>query len=275
LAKIAATLLAGGEGWTVEDVCCSAGPHDRPYEERHERASVAIVVAGTFDYRSTAGRALMTPGALLLGEPGQTFVCSHDHAAGDRCLSFHYEPAYFERLAFEAAGRRSFGVPRLPPLRALSWLVSRACAGLAGPLDASWEELGVQLAARAMQLATGVTPDGNDSTPAAAARVTRAVRAIEHGPHASLTLAHLAGKAGLSPYHFLRTFQRVAGLTPHQYVRRLRLREAAARLTAGPAKILDVALDSGFGDVSNFNRAFRVEFGVSPRAYRRHGGVAG
>jgi AraC-like DNA-binding protein len=274
LAKIAARLLAGGEGWTVEDVRCSAGPHDRPFEERHDRASVAIVVAGTFEYRSTAGRALMTPGALLLGEPGQTFVCSHDHAAGDRCLSFHYEPEYFARLAFDAAGRRSFGVPRLPPLRALSWLVSRACAGLAGPLDPSWEEIGVQLAARAVQLASGVAPNTHN-TPAAAARVTRAVRAIEEGQDASLTLAHLAGKAGLSPYHFLRTFQRVAGLTPHQYVRRLRLREAAARLAAGSTRILDVALDSGFGDVSNFNRAFRVEFGVSPRAYRRHGGVAG
>jgi AraC-like DNA-binding protein len=50
---------------------------------------------------------------------------------------------------------------------------------------------------------------------------------------------------------------------------RARLRHAALRLAAGPGKVLDVALDSGFGDVSNFNRAFRVEFGVSPRGFRR------
>jgi AraC-like DNA-binding protein len=37
---------------------------------------------------------------------------------------------------------------------------------------------------------------------------------------------------------------------------------------AGPAKVLDIALDCGFGDVSNFNRTFRAEFGVSPRIYR-------
>jgi AraC-like DNA-binding protein len=36
-----------------------------------------------------------------------------------------------------------------------------------------------------------------------------------------------------------------------------------------PALILDVALDAGFGDVSNFNHAFRAEFGISPRAYRQ------
>jgi len=49
---------------------------------------------------------------------------------------------------------------------------------------------------------------------------------------------------------------------------RARLREAAARLVDGSAKVLDVALDCGFGDASNFNHAFKREFGVSPRAFR-------
>jgi len=49
-----------------------------------------------------------------------------------------------------------------------------------------------------------------------------------------------------------------------------RLREAAVRLVAEPGTVLDIALDCGFGDVSNFNRAFRTEFGMSPRAYRAH-----
>jgi AraC family transcriptional regulator len=57
-------------------------------------------------------------------------------------------------------------------------------------------------------------------------------------------------------------------LTPHQYVLRARLREAASRLAKSTAAVLDIALESGFGDVSNFNRAFRNEFGVSPRAFR-------
>jgi len=40
------------------------------------------------------------------------------------------------------------------------------------------------------------------------------------------------------------------------------------RLAAESTRILDIALDCGFGDVSNFNRAFRTEFGVSPRVFR-------
>ena len=82
------------------------------------------------------------------------------------------------------------------------------------------------------------------------------------------TLGSLAREAGLSPYHFLRTFQRLTGVTPHQYVLRARLREAAMRLAVEHARVIDIALDCGFGDVSNFNRAFRAEFGVSPRVYR-------
>ena len=62
------------------------------------------------------------------------------------------------------------------------------------------------------------------------------------------------------------------GMTPHQYIVRARLREAALRLAAERAPVLDIAFDCGFGDVSNFNRSFRAEFGISPRAYRRRAG---
>jgi AraC-like DNA-binding protein len=92
---------------------------------------------------------------------------------------------------------------------------------------------------------------------------------IEALPDARFNLQGLAREAGLSAYHFLRVFERLTGVTPHQYLLRTRLREAALRLVADSARIIDVALDSGFGDISNFNRAFRTEFGISPRLYRR------
>ena len=79
----------------------------------------------------------------------------------------------------------------------------------------------------------------------------------------------LARMANLSPYHFLRIFECLTGVTPHQFILRARLRAAATRLVEEPHKILDIALDCGFGDVSNFNRAFRTEFGMSPRRYRQ------
>ena len=136
----------------------------------------------------------------------------------------------------------------------------------------SWEEMGVRLAAHAVQLSRGLAPGTQATPPGAVARVTQAVRRIEQDPDDALSLGALAATARLSPYHFLRTFERLTGVTPHQYVLRARLRRAAMRLVSGPGKILDLAFDSGFGDLSNFNRAFRAEFGMSPRAYRRQAG---
>jgi len=275
--RATARVLAEGGGWAVSDVVCTSGPRDRPFEERHAGVFIAIVAAGTFQYRSPAGRALMTPGSLLLGNARQCFECGHEHGAGDRCLSFEYAPEYFERLVADAGirgGWPGFRTVRLPPVRALAPLVTRACAGLlARSTEAPWEELGVELAARVMQVAGDATRDASSAPLGAMARVTRTVRAIEGSSDTGLALGSLARQAGLSPYHFLRTFERLTGVTPHQYVLRARLRQAAMRLAAEPARIIDIAFDCGFGDVSNFNRAFRAEFGVSPRAYRRQARV--
>jgi AraC family transcriptional regulator len=272
--RLDARLLAKGEGWTVEDVVCSYGPQDRPYEEQHGHVAIAIVTSGTFQYRGSGsnGREMMTPGSLLLGSAGQSFECGHEHGVGDRCLSFRFTPEYFETITagtgVRAAGRR-FRSLRLPPRRSLSPLIADACAALAGSADVAWDELGVRLAARAVEIDSDIAPNRSAISPAAVARITRTVRMIEEHPAADLTLFRLAREARLSPFHFLRTFESLTGATPHQYLLRSRLRAAAMRLATEKERILDVALDAGFGDVSNFNRAFRAEFGASPRCYRR------
>jgi AraC-like DNA-binding protein len=215
-----------------------------------------VVTAGSFQYRSVTGHALLTPGSLLLGSPGQPFQCGHEHARGDHCLSFQYDPECFEAPRFP--------VPNLPPLREIAPLVTEACAP-----DPPWEELALRIAGRAFELAGMRSSWTEAAPPSAEARVTRALRRIEADPFTGTALEDLAREARLSPYHFLRTFERVAGVTPHQYVLRMRLRRAALRLSSERSKVLEIALDCGFGDVSNFNRAFRAEFGVSPRAWRR------
>ena len=268
--RTAARVLAGGEGWSVEDVICTSGPEDRPFDEQHAKVAIGVVVAGTFAYRSPWGRGLMTPGSWVLGNAGEHFECSHEHAAGDRCVAFHYAPDYFERVAADAGvprGARRFRVSRVPPVRAVSALVVRAAAGVAVAGDVGWEELALEMAGAAIGI-SGKTAGDRVGTPApAVARVTEAVRRIERRPDAPWTLARLAADARQSPFHFLRMFRRLTGVTPHQFILRARLREAAARLRLWESKIIEIALASGFGDVSNFNRAFRAEFGVPPQAY--------
>jgi AraC-like DNA-binding protein len=300
-ARPARRLLAQGDGWSVSDVVCNAGPRDRPFEERHSRVGIAIVVEGSFQYQSDTGRELMTPGSLLLGNPGQYFQCGHEHSVGDRCISFAYEPEYFENLVSEAGIRsqaRHFAALRVPPLRESSRLVARACASLAQSDNSApgnnqtfaskmrkmtraslqypsylhdatraWEELAVELAGLALEV--GTCRPVNWNLVAAEARITRVARQIEERPDSNHNLVSLAREAKLSRFHFVRVFQQLTGLTPHQYVLRTRLRHAATRLALQSSRVLDIALESGFGDVSNFNRLFRAEFRASPRSFRK------
>jgi AraC-like DNA-binding protein len=131
-----------------------------------------------------------------------------------------------------------------------------------------WNELAIRLAAGAARLSQAGSLGAVSAPARVERRVTEVVREIERSCARDLPLNQMAKMAGLSPFHFLRTFERLTGLTPHQYVRRARLREAALRLAHGEAQVIEIAFDVGFNDLSAFNRAFRAEFGASPRSYR-------
>lgn len=156
----------------------------------------------------------------------------------------------------------------MPRIRTLAGLVSRASRAIAFSAEFAWEEFAVELAATAMQLDRGTRSSSACAQPGAIARVTQVVRMLEAHPEDDRSLGDLAQAARLSPFHFLRTFEALVGVTPHQYLLRTRLQRAAVRLSTETSKVLDIALDSGFGDISNFNRTFRAGFGINPRAYR-------
>jgi AraC-like DNA-binding protein len=260
-------LLASGPGWRVDDVACTAGPRDRPFEERHEGVCIAAVTRGSFRYRTTQGTALLAPGALLLGNHGHCFECGHEHATGDRCLSFHYMPEFFQAVVRSAPGARrsNFARPQVPPHAATTAIVAAAEAARDDP--ARLEELALIVAGTVVTASSDVqslrTPSSRD-----ARRITAALQRIEAAAAQRLSLAALAREAAMSPYHFLRTFRAVVGMTPHQYVLRARLHRAALRLRRSDEEIAAVALAEGFNDLSTFNRRFRRLVGVTPSAWR-------
>jgi AraC family transcriptional regulator len=86
-----------------------------------------------------------------------------------------------------------------------------------------------------------------------------------------VSLAALAGQAGLSQFHLHRLFSAAAGETPKQYTSRLRLDQAAAMLLTTSDSVLNVALACGFQSHETFCRAFRRRYGMAPSAYRERG----
>ena len=82
-----------------------------------------------------------------------------------------------------------------------------------------------------------------------------------------VTLDQLAAEAGLSKYYLIHLFQAETGYTVMDYLRRRRLEEALISLKDGN-RILDAALDAGYGSEQAFSRAVRRTFGQPPSAFR-------
>jgi|GEM_PF-5682208 len=94
---------------------------------------------------------------------------------------------------------------------------------------ARFEELALRVAGDALS-----APDGETPRPSARdeRRVINALDLIEARYSEPLSVGTIAGAVCMSPYHFLRVFRAVAGVTPHQYLVRTRLRRAAVALAA-------------------------------------------
>jgi AraC family transcriptional regulator len=264
LGKIASKTLASGNGWSVADAICTYGPQDRSFEEQHGPISISVVVEGSFEYRSVYGSAVLSPGSFLLGNPEQFFECEHNHGVGDRCVAFYYAPEFFERVGLP----RKWPTHRIPAIAELAPWVVRARLAIDCPDGVFLEELAHGLPGAVLQ----VLGSGWHSNPSPSAaderRISTALRFIEANLDEPLTLELLASTAKMSAFHFLRVFKQITNVTPHQYILRSRLRKAAVRLKTRSDRVLEIALESGFGDLSNFNHAFRAEFGVSPSRFR-------
>ncbi len=82
-------------------------------------------------------------------------------------------------------------------------------------------------------------------------------------------LGELAREAGVTPEHLARTFRRFTGLTVGDYLRCLRLLEAARSLRESELPLATVARSTGFSDQSHMTRQMRTHLGITPGQYRR------
>ena len=97
--------------------------------------------------------------------------------------------------------------------------------------------------------------------------VQRMQEYIENHLRENISFADVVKVSLFSPWHARRLFLEYTGVTPSDYIRKLRLKQSALRLRDEDVNVLDVALDSGFGSVDGYQRAFRKEFGCNPSAY--------
>jgi AraC family transcriptional regulator len=247
---------------------CGARPEDRAYDEQHASFSVSLVDRGVFSYRNGRGDAVLGPGWLMLGNDGDAYVCSHElgDGGGDDCIILRWSAETHEALQ-GALGQVAGPFPRpcLPPLPRVAALLRSLVAS--GDEGFALEETALAVVAAIQHEASGVPPS---VAPSHHARAVAAARYIESHAGDPLSLADLAGEVGLSPFHFLRSFRRAIGVTPHQYLMRMRLVRAVALLSETALPVTEIGYEAGWADLSNFTRTFRRDVGCSPREFRRN-----
>lgn len=260
-----ATTLLESESLSIYDLRCSAGPSDRPFAEMHRRHSISYVRRGSFGCRTGGHDYELVAGSLFVGRPGREYTASHQHhGCGDECLSFKFSSGFVECFAANVWDLAS--VPPLPRLMVLGELAQAAADGRS---SVGLDEVALLLARR---FAAEVVGEAEKPSSASARERRRAVEAalwLGENATAPVGLEDAARHAGLSPFHFLRVFAKVLGVTPHQYLVRLRLARAAKLLAEEALSVTEVALESGFADLSNFVRTFGRVAGASPKRFRR------
>lgn len=259
------TILLQTKSISVSDFRCTAVAGDKPFVEQYGCHSVSYVRKGSFGCQTRGKSFELVAGSILVGHPGDEYVCTHDHVCGDECLSFFLTPELVETIGDRTEVWRIGAAPPLPELMVLGELAQAAADGRS---DIGLDEVGQLFASRFAQVMSGQPREAVQAKARDRRRAVEAALWIDAHSHQEIDLEGAAAQADVSPFHFLRLFSSVLGVTPHQYLVRSRLRHAARLLAEDENSITDIAYDVGFGDLSNFVRTFHRAAGVSPRRFR-------
>jgi AraC family transcriptional regulator len=233
----------------------------------HDRPSLVVMLAGAMD-DELCGRIRPCRPSTVLVEPAGARHANRFGPQGGRVLVV--QPAA-ELTEMPGAVTTLFGDVHHAPAPAVARLGWRISDELREPDDLT-PMLASGLAQEMMALVARADRPRADR-PRAGIGQPRWLTSVEELVHASLarpiSLDELASSAGVHPVHLGRTFRRYRGMPLGEWVRRLRLERALARLSRSSDSIADIAAASGFADQSHLTRVMQRRLGVTPADYRR------
>jgi AraC-like DNA-binding protein len=100
-------------------------------------------------------------------------------------------------------------------------------------------------------------------------RLCRARKMLREVREQRLSIPEIARESGMSPFHFIRRFESLFGLTPHQFRIQARLDDAKLLLARGQHNVTEVCLEVGFESLGTFSDLFARRVGMTPSAYQR------
>lgn len=229
----------------------------------HEAYGLGAITAGAGRFRWRGAEHLAPRATLMLMNPEDI----HTGRAETAGQAWGYRMAYLDRsLLQELSGEPDWCFDAAVAHDAAS--AARVAALIAGLWEARDEALAFD--SRLLQLVQALRPHvriGRAARAEAGMRFTPVLDFMRAHLEQKLTLEQLAAVAGLSPFHFLRSFKAQLGATPQQQLMALRLFEAKRLLGLGQAPA-EVAAAVGLADQAHLTRAFAQRYGVTPGRYR-------
>lgn len=231
----------------------------------HPHFSIGAITGGHSHYLNQRSRQEVGRGHLVLMNPEEVHACNPIADEPWSYLMFYLDTGWLQRQQEEAGLGDAFhpfdmAASRDPLLyQGLCWLHRQL-----------WQEpepLAREVACHqfSRQLLARLTPASWDDRPPQ--HLQRAAELMQDDCCSPLTLAQLSAVAGLTPSHFVRSFSRHYGMTPHAYLLDQRIRHARALLRRGEP-LAEVALASGFADQAHFQRQFKRRVAATPGHYR-------
>ena len=261
-----------GEAFHIVDK--TLGPEPPVRAHRHDYYELFLVVSGALSHRTREGRDRLVAGDLTMIRPDDAHALWSEGAQGVRIVNvmFHARTAehmlarYGDDLAgrfFWHAGEAALRIPLADGLRET---VMRQMQRLrAGPRSLSRIERFL-LALTTDLLDAQTEPSGLPGWLAGACRAARAPEVFRRGG------AGLVAVAGRGHEHVCRQVRRHLGMTPTQYVNRIRIEHAAMLLGTSDATLAQIAEECGFEGQGHFHRLFRAHYGATPGSFRRQAG---
>ncbi|HEV8509110.1 MAG TPA: AraC family transcriptional regulator [Gemmatimonadales bacterium] len=229
----------------------------------HDRASLAVMLEGSFDLGITRRVYPCEPGSVA-AEPVEERHSNRVGRAGAHVLAIQPEPGAADRLGPCAELFDEVRHARRSPLAVLAWSMVRELRAPDSVTLLAVEGLSLEMVALALRESRAVRRGR-----LAPGWLTRVRDCLQDRFLDPPTLGELATDASVHPDYLARAFRAWFGQPIGRYVRRLRLEWAAERLAVTAIPIVQIAFQAGFADQSHFTRAFKRHIGVAPGDYRR------
>lgn len=223
----------------------------------HERSSLAFVQKGSH-IDEVSDRSDLAESATVVVMPRGMPHRNRIGKTGSRLLLVSLEPAFVERVPFPSRWRSI-------RCGSLARIFIRLSQTLRLPLETEKETIEELV----LELLESVG-DPREISSSTAPRCVQVARAhLKENASGPLQFRDVAREAQVDVAYLSRAFRRVEGCTMGEYLRRLRVRKAAALIASRRMPLAQVAFSVGFADQSHLSRVFKNELGITPLRYQQ------